>query len=163
MAHTAAGRPRRSPTERTPYSYQRSADMDRAGIDRAILVPPSIDANRNDYAIEAVRKHPDRFAIMGKVPLKPAAPDILRGWREQPGMLGVRLTFHRDADRPWLSDGTADWFWPQAQFHDIPVMVHAPERLAEIGELAARYLPLSSSHGLCARDHGPETAPRPIA
>ena len=54
-------------------------------------------------------------------------------------MLGVRLTFHRDIDRPWLTDGTADWFWPQAQFHDIPVMVHAPERLAEIGEVAERY------------------------
>jgi L-fuconolactonase len=127
-------------TERTPYSYQQLiAEMDRAGIDRAILVPPSIDANRNDYALEAVRKHPDRFAIMGKVPLKPAAPDALRGWREQPGMLGVRLTFHRDSDRPWLTDGTADWFWPQAERYDIPVMVHAPERLPEIGDLAERY------------------------
>jgi predicted TIM-barrel fold metal-dependent hydrolase len=113
--------------------------MDRAGIDRAILVPPSIDANRNDYAIEAARKHPDQFAIMGKVALKTAAKDVLKGWRDQPGMLGVRLTFHRDGDRPWLSDGTADWFWPQAEQHDIPVMVHAPERLAEIGEIAQRY------------------------
>jgi predicted TIM-barrel fold metal-dependent hydrolase len=127
-------------TERTPYSYQQLiADMDRAGIDRGILVPPSIDANRNDYALEAVREHPDRFAIMGKVPLKPAAPDMLKGWRDQPGMLGVRLTFHRDADRPWLTDGTADWFWPQAERHDIPVMVHAPERLAEVGKIAERY------------------------
>jgi predicted TIM-barrel fold metal-dependent hydrolase len=126
--------------ERTPYSYQELlADMNRAGIDRAILVPPSIDANRNDYAIEAVRKHPDRFAIMGKVALKTAAKDVLKGWRDQPGMLGVRLTFHRDGDRPWLTDGTADWFWPEAEKHDIPVMVHAPERIAEIGEIAQRY------------------------
>jgi predicted TIM-barrel fold metal-dependent hydrolase len=51
----------------------------------------------------------------------------------------VRLTFHRDADRPWLTDGTADWFWPEAEFHEIPVMVHAPERLSEIGEIAERY------------------------
>jgi predicted TIM-barrel fold metal-dependent hydrolase len=126
--------------ERTPYSYEQLlADMDRAGIDRAILVPPSIDANRNDYALEAVRKHPDRFAVMGKVPLKTPGKDVLKGWRDQPGMLGVRLTFHRDADRPWLADGTADWFWPEAELHDIPVMVHAPERLAEIGEIAERY------------------------
>ncbi|HKA81780.1 MAG TPA: amidohydrolase family protein, partial [Xanthobacteraceae bacterium] len=61
------------------------------------------------------------------------------GWRKQPGMLGVRLTFHRDADRPWLTDGTADWFWPEAERHEIPVMVHAPERLAQIGEIAARH------------------------
>ena len=127
--------------ERTPYSYEQLlADMDRAGVDRAVLVPPSIDRNRNDYALEAVRKYPDRFAVMGKVALETGAgKDVLKGWRDQPGMLGVRLTFHRDADRPWLSDGTADWFWPEAAFHDIPVMVHAPERLAEIGEIAERY------------------------
>ena len=127
--------------ERTPYSYEQLlADMDRAGVHRAILVPPSIDRNRNDYALEAVRKYPNRFAVMGKVALETGAgKDGLKGWRDQPGMLGVRLTFHRDADRPWLSDGTADWFWPEAAFHDIPVMVHAPERLAEIGEIAERY------------------------
>ena len=127
--------------ERTPYSYEQLlADMDRAGVHRAILVPPSIDRNRNDYALEAVRKYPNRFAVMGKVALETGAgKDVLKGWRDQPGMLGVRLTFHRDADRPWLSDGTADWFWPEAAFHDIPVMVHAPERLAEIGEIAERY------------------------
>jgi L-fuconolactonase len=127
--------------ERTPYSYQELlADMDRAGIDRAILVPPSIDRDRNDYALEAARNHPDRFAVMGKVPLKTAAgKDVLKGWRDQPGMLGVRLTFHRDNDRPWLTDGTADWFWPEAERHNIPVMMHAPERLAEIGAIAARH------------------------
>jgi predicted TIM-barrel fold metal-dependent hydrolase len=65
--------------------------------------------------------------------------NLLARWREQPGMLGVRLTFHRDADRPWLTDGTADWFWPQAERHAIPVMVHAPERLNEIGAIAARH------------------------
>jgi predicted TIM-barrel fold metal-dependent hydrolase len=126
--------------ERTPYGYQEViADMDRAGIHRAILVPPTIDRDRNDYALEAARRHPDRFAVMGRVPLKTAGKGALLGWRDQPGMLGVRLTFHRDSDRPWLTDGTADWFWPEAQFHDVPVMVHAPERLAEVGEIAARY------------------------
>ena len=126
--------------ERQPYGYDRLvADMDRAGVDRAILVPPSFDHDRNDYALEAVRSHPDRFAIMGRVALKAADRDMLAGWRAQPGMLGVRLTFHRDADRPWLTDGTAEWFWPEAERHDIPVMVHAPERLAEIGKIAARH------------------------
>jgi predicted TIM-barrel fold metal-dependent hydrolase len=126
--------------ERKPYVYDELVrDMNRAGVDRAILVPPSFDADRNDYALEAVRTYPDCFAIMGRVALKKPGKDVLAGWREQPGMLGVRLTFHRDADRPWLTDGTADWFWPQAERHGIPVMVHAPERLAEIGAIAARH------------------------
>jgi predicted TIM-barrel fold metal-dependent hydrolase len=127
-------------TERIPYGYHELiADMDRAGIDRAILVPPSIDRDRNDYALEAVRKHPDRFAVVGRFALETAARDSLKGWRDQRGMLGIRLTFHRDADRPWLTDGTADWFWPEAERNAIPVMVHAPERLAEIGAIAERY------------------------
>jgi predicted TIM-barrel fold metal-dependent hydrolase len=127
--------------DRKPYGYEQLiADMDRAGVDRAILVPPSFDADRNDYALEGARRYPDRFAVMGRIALKTSAgKDALKQWREQPGMLGVRLTFHRDADRPWLTDGTADWFWPEAQRNDIPVMVHAPERLTEIGEVAARY------------------------
>ena len=126
--------------DRKPYGYEALvADMDRAGVDRAILVPPSFDHDRNDYALEAVRMYPDRFAIMGRMPLRAGGDDFLERWRAQPGMLGVRLTFHRDADRPWLTDGTADWFWPQAERHDIPVMVHAPERLAEIGKVAVRH------------------------
>jgi predicted TIM-barrel fold metal-dependent hydrolase len=127
--------------DRKPYSYDELvADMDRAGVDRAVLVPPSFDRDRNDYAIEAVRRFPSRFAIMGRLPLRTGAgKNLLKDWRHQPGMLGVRLTFHRDVDRPWLTDGTADWFWPEAERHQIPVMVHAPERLAEIGAIAQRH------------------------
>jgi L-fuconolactonase len=131
--------------DRKPYSYEQLVvDMDGAGVDRVILVPPSFDADRNDYALEAVQRFPDRFAVMGRVPLKTGGGwDFLKRWRDRPGMLGVRLTFHRDADRPWLTDGTADWFWPEAERHGIPVMVHAPERLPEVAEIAARHPGLS--------------------
>ena len=114
--------------------------MNEAGVDRAILVPPTFDADRNDYAIEAVEKHPDRFAIMGRVSLRhDAGKNILARWTEQPGMLGVRLTFHRDVDRPWLTDGTADWFWPEAERYRVPVMVHAPEGVAAMHKIAKQY------------------------
>jgi predicted TIM-barrel fold metal-dependent hydrolase len=55
------------------------------------------------------------------------------------GMLGVRLTFHRDNDRPLLTNGAADWFWPAAEALNIPVMVHAPERLEQISAIAVRH------------------------
>lgn len=127
--------------DRPPYSYDTLiADMDAAGVDRAILVPPSFDGDRNDYAIEAVRKYPGRFAIMGRINLQnPAERERLAAWKSQPGMLGVRLTFHRDKDRPWLTNGTADWFWPEAERHGIPAMIHAPERVATVKEIAARH------------------------
>jgi L-fuconolactonase len=131
----------RSGLDRTPFGHDELiAAMDRARVDRAILVPPSFEGDRNDYALEAARKHPGRFAVMGRVGLPGGGGrKHLSGWRNQPGMLGVRLTFHRDEDRPWLTDGTADWFWGEAEDNGIPVMVHAPERLSVIGEIAARH------------------------
>ena len=84
--------------------------MDRAGVDRAVIVPPSWEGDRNDLALEAARQHPDRFAVMGRLALeRPESRSLLADWRRQPGMLGLRFTFHTDLQRPWLTDGTADW------------------------------------------------------
>ncbi|HEX3484223.1 MAG TPA: amidohydrolase family protein [Micropepsaceae bacterium] len=114
--------------------------MDEAGVDRAILVPPSLDGDRNDLCLAAAAEHPNRFAVMGRIFLdRPSAPAKLEEMAGQKGMLGVRLTFHRDNDRPLLTNGAADWFWPMAERLQMPVMVHAPERLPIIGEIAARH------------------------
>lgn len=117
-----------------------SEKMDEAGVTQAILVPPSLDGDRNDLCLDAHRAHPNRFAVMGRLLLnKPDAKSRLEAMMSQPGMLGVRLTFHRDNDRPYLTDGTADWFWPVAERLNVPVMVHAPERLPQIAEIAQRH------------------------
>ena len=113
--------------------------MDEAGVDAAVLVPPSLEGDRNDLSLAAAQKYPDRFAVMGRIAIDQPVPDKLATWKQQPGMLGVRLTFHRPDTRPQLTDGTADWFWPAAEAHDVPVMVHAPERLPEIGAIAKRH------------------------
>jgi hypothetical protein len=41
--------------------------MDQAGVDRALIHPVLWDPDSNELAIEAVRKYPNRFAIMGWV------------------------------------------------------------------------------------------------
>jgi predicted TIM-barrel fold metal-dependent hydrolase len=116
------------------------ARMDAAGVDRAVLVPPSLDGERNDLCLAAAVAHPARFAVMGRLLLdKPHAQERLFEMKEQKHMLGVRLTFHRDNDRPLLTNGAADWFWPVAERLNIPVMVHAPERLPKIAEIAERH------------------------
>jgi L-fuconolactonase len=38
--------------------------MNEAGVERAILVPPSWEGDRNDLAVAAAQLHPDRFAVM---------------------------------------------------------------------------------------------------
>jgi L-fuconolactonase len=125
----------------TPIGYDDlSARMAEAGVDRAILIPPSWEGERVDYSLEAVGDAPDRFAIMGRLAInRPEARTTLETWKDQPGMLGVRLTFHHEWDRPWMTDGTADWFWPAAERLDIPVMLNAPTLQAEVGRIAARH------------------------
>lgn len=109
-----------------------------AGVDRAILVPPSFERGRNGTCLAAAAAHPDQFAVMGRVELDdPAAPGRLAHWLEQPGMRGIRLSFSRGAAAGWLHDGTADWFWPLAEAAGIPLMVFAPSLLGELDAIAA--------------------------
>ncbi|MCS7051133.1 MAG: amidohydrolase [Thermomicrobium sp.] len=125
-----------------PFSYDEClALMDEAGVDRAVIVPPSWEGDRIDYALEACEKHPDRFGIMARVPLnKPEeAKAMLREFVNIPAVKGVRLTFHRPVDRNWMIDGTADWYWPFAEELGIKTMVHAPIWKAELGEIAQRH------------------------
>jgi predicted TIM-barrel fold metal-dependent hydrolase len=106
-----------------PFGYDKLLPMmNEAGVDRVVIVPPSWEGERNDYALEAAGKYPDRFAVMGRILLtSPQAPALLPKWKEQKGMLGIRMTFNGD-QTAWLTDGTADWFWPAAEKAGIPVM-----------------------------------------
>src|SRR5437867_12360648 len=40
--------------------------MDDAGVDRTVLVPPSWIGDDNTDALDAARRWPDRFAVMGR-------------------------------------------------------------------------------------------------
>jgi hypothetical protein len=79
-----------------PFTIERLVPMmDEAGVDRVVIVPPSWPGDRNDYALEAVRRYPTRFRIMGKIPLQdPKSAALLPRWREQPGMAGLRVIFN---------------------------------------------------------------------
>jgi predicted TIM-barrel fold metal-dependent hydrolase len=123
-----------------PFTIERLVPlMDEAGVDRVVVVPPSWPGDRNDYALEAARRYPDRFRVMGRIPLKnPQSADLLPKWKAQPGMLGIRLTFLRGADA-WLADGTADWFWPAAEKAGLPVMFLAPGNMPAFVPIAERH------------------------
>ena len=115
-------------------------EMDGAGVHRAVLVPPTWEADRNDTSMEAARLYPDRFAVMGRLTLDaPESRERMATWKDQPGMLGIRLTFHRGRYRTWLEEGTIDWFWEAAERYDVPVMALAPHALPQLGEIAARH------------------------
>jgi L-fuconolactonase len=97
--------------------------MDLAGVRRMVLVPPSWEGDRNDMALEAARSYPDRFAVMGRLGLQDqASRALVADWRKQPGMLGMRFTFHNEHNRHFLTDGSADWLWPAAEKAGIPII-----------------------------------------
>jgi predicted TIM-barrel fold metal-dependent hydrolase len=124
-----------------PMSYEDlRVRMKEAGVDRAILVPPSFAGAYPEYSLEAAAKYPEQFAVMSPIPLnKPDGRKVLEKLVDQPGMLGVRLTFHHDYDESWIRDGTADWFWPVAEKMNIPVMMNAPSIHKDVAEVAERH------------------------
>jgi predicted TIM-barrel fold metal-dependent hydrolase len=113
--------------------------MDEAGVDRVVIVPPSWPGDRNDYALEAARLHPTRFGVMGRIALRnPNSAALLPTWRNQPGMLGVRLTF-LNKDAAMLADGSAEWFWPAAEKAGVPVMFLAADQGPYFARVAERH------------------------
>jgi predicted TIM-barrel fold metal-dependent hydrolase len=124
-----------------PFTIERIIPlMDEAGVDRVVIVPPaSLEGERIDYAQEAVKRYPSRFAIMARVALdKPDRAARLATWRDQPGVLGVRLNFG-SGEAAWLTDGTADWFWPAAEKARLPVMFLTSGQTSLFARIAERH------------------------
>jgi len=124
-----------------PFTIERIVPlMDSAGVDRVVIVPPvSLEGERIDYAQEAVKRYPGRFAIMARVALdKPDRASRLATWRDQAGVLGVRLNF-AGREAGWLTDGTADWFWPAAERSGLPVMFLTSGQTSLFARIAERY------------------------
>jgi predicted TIM-barrel fold metal-dependent hydrolase len=129
-----ASKPHRS----TPLEYKELLQkMDANGVQRTVCVPPTWEGFTNEESLRAARLHPDRFAIMGRIAIdKPESRALLPTWKNQPGMLGIRMTFHQGRAPLWLEDGTADWLWDAAERYDVPVMAFAPEAVPKLGEIA---------------------------
>jgi predicted TIM-barrel fold metal-dependent hydrolase len=132
--------PGRKPQLPEPFGIEKLVPlMDEAGVDRAVIVPPSWPGDRNDYGLEAARRYPDRFAVMGRIPLQdPGSARLLPAWKQQPGMLGLRATFMRE-QAALLTSGTADWLWPAAEQAGLPVMFLAPGNMKRFDAIAARH------------------------
>jgi len=132
--------PARAEPHREPLGKEELlGEMDKAGVHRVIIVPPSWQGDRNDLAIDAAKSHPDRFAIMGRFdPDAPNAREAIKDFKKQPGMLGMRFTFHTPVLRQPLLDGKFDWVWGEMEKLGIPAMVlfhheymHLADKVAE--------------------------------
>src|SRR5437868_11238171 len=124
-----------------PYSAaQAIAGMDEAGVDRALIHPVLWDPDSNELAVQAVRAHPDRFAILGWFYLdKPESRQLIDTWKRRPGMLGLRFYFNQPHDENWPTDGTIDWLFPAAERAGIPVALAAANFLPVVARAAERH------------------------
>ena len=61
--------PKRGPAQRpVPLGADELLrEMDAAGVDRVVIVPPSWEGDRNDLGLAAAKAHPQRFAVMGRI------------------------------------------------------------------------------------------------
>jgi L-fuconolactonase len=136
VAGESTGHHRRAPISRDVLQ----AEMSRAGVARAVLVPPLWDPHGNAYSLALAREAPERFAVMGL--LAPGDHDpaaSLRALQREPSMRGIRLLLNtRDRMVP-LQTGALDALWPAAE---------------QAGTLVALLVP--GSTGPSAFDHLPE-------
>lgn len=114
-------------------------EMDRVGVDRALLVSPTWEGWRNDLVLAASGEHPDRFGTIVRFDVSDRSnAEHLEAWNADSRVLGARLVFFKQWI-DWMRDGTADWFWPLAEELSFPVMVFAPGQYAEIAGVAERH------------------------
>jgi predicted TIM-barrel fold metal-dependent hydrolase len=114
--------------------------MDGAGVERAILVPPTFAGYSNDLVIEAALQHPDRFAVMATVALDGSnGSESLSRLRDQRGVIGIRLVFKQGIGQDLLRGGELSWLWAKAEQLGLPVMVFPPGRLGEIAQVAKEH------------------------
>ena len=118
------------------------AEMASAGVDAAVIHPPSAFGEAaNEFAVKAVRLHPDKFCILGHFDLQsPDREKIIAHWRERPGMLGFRYTFNEPQQKSWWTDGSLDWFWAACEKADLRIgLLASGQNIAAFGKIAEQH------------------------
>jgi len=139
---------------------QMLAEMDAAGVDRAVIVPPTWVGEGNETALEVAARFPERFAVMGRFDVDaPDAADRLEGWLRLPHMLGIRMTFGWAPKIERIDDGSLDWCWAGCERLGIPLMLNVPAMVGKAGAIAGRHpgLTVIIDHMGVAHGEGGET------
>ena len=113
--------------------------MDEAGVHAAIIHPPSWDPKSHELALAAVNDYPNRFAIMGTLPLNRAISEKeIPSWKNNV-VLGLRYTLLEEPHRSWIADGSLDWLWKIAEEEKIPISMLVTDSLVELQKIAERH------------------------
>lgn len=132
-AHHLRGRPE-------PFTAaELDKEMTAAGVDCAVLAPPSWDPNGNAPSLDAARNYPQRFAVTGDLDVHREDPERIHRWLSQPGMVGLRLIFNKPETQQLMLDGKADWVWRAAECANVPIMLLIPGIVPSLADIASRF------------------------
>ena len=116
------------------------ADMDSVGTDATVVVPPHWDAYRNDLAIDAARRFPDRFAAMFLPNLDSnGVRDELDRALDDPAVKGVRVAFWDGPSSAGFERGEYEWLWSYLERRATPTAMYVPLHLDQAERIARRH------------------------
>jgi L-fuconolactonase len=114
--------------------------MDAAGVDMAVLIPPSFEGDRNDLVAQAVARFPERFLAMGSIDAEHPMPaiDVSRVLVRN-NLSGFRLRLSSAEGAAMLRKGGPDWLWRACVELDIPLMVAVGGLISGVAAVAQTY------------------------
>lgn len=140
-----------------PYTYDSLlADMDRVGVEHAVLVTTPLygrGPDANAYANAAIDAHPDRFSAVALVEYFPAEPESARESVQRAvtrsGTIGIRMhaalayaNTPSEVDRfgAWITDDRLTPVWEEAAAQETTVFVFPKaQQLGMVEQLARRH------------------------
>lgn len=109
------------------FSEDLIRQMDENGVERAVAVQRAhVYGFNNAYVADAARQFPDRLVAVGMIDtLDPVAPELVRYWVQERGIVGIRMTEAvKGSDNTWVSGPIAQEVWKVATELDISVCFH---------------------------------------
>lgn len=117
-------------TPQKPYAVSAEMQiyqMDMAGVHRAYLIPPSWSGDSNAVAIDAAKRYPDRFKVIGRINLlDPRCAELMPTWKQQPGMIGFRCLLSRPDLLEAFNSGNLERLLAAAAEADVRLTMLAP-------------------------------------
>ena len=114
--------------------------MDRYGIDKGLLVQPSMYRWDNRYLLECARRFPDRFRLVGLV--NPQSPRVLEDMETLASqeVNGLRLSPMLRPDMDWYNTPESDRVWVKAgELGLIITLLVFPNQVGQAREAIQRF------------------------
>ena len=122
------------------YAEEILKEMDGAGVGRAILATATWDPDSGGQCLDAAIKYPDRFKVFGRLRVdEPGCQAQVPGWKQQPGMLGMRVNMRKMLNEDARAGDADFWLWAALEKADVPTMLLASEHFWTVKPIAERH------------------------